>query len=588
MEPPITSTSTNRSFYTQVTTRFGLLPNFFCTGSAAPGLIDELWGFAKSAYLDNPLPSLFKERLFVYLSRFCRVRYCIVRHVGFLLGKGRPAGDRSATPETVMEIIQLLKRPAPDLVNMDEVYVRLNDMSPIAEIPAPRTKSEEDLFDALAIMFVEPGRAAKARSALKNALGNTAFELVTAYLAFIRTAHYWTETHPEIACEPDMLSLMEEEKELSALLLDTKEAERVQSGDMLRKALNESEERYRTIFNCMGEAFAICEIILNQDGRPSDFRFLELNPAFERVTGIAVGLIVGKTAKEALPATEERWIEICGRVAVQRETVDSEYHSEISNRWFHFFAAPIGKKEDGQFITVFNDITDKKRIEQQREDFLSIASHELKTPVTSIKVYGELLQLALDKAPDTGNMRLVQRMNGQIIRLNNQINDLLDTTRINEGQLHLNYESFNLAESIRTIIEQLRPTFTNHTATVECPEEIMLNGDKKRIEQVITNLISNAVKYSPGGGEISVVCSELPTQIEFSVKDNGIGIPAGSEEKIFNRFYRVQDGGNNGFPGMGLGLFICAGIVDRHGGTIGVRRNPDKGSTFYFTIPKAR
>jgi hypothetical protein len=101
------------AFRDEVTERFGVLPNFFCSAEAAPGLVERLWDFAKSAYLDNPLPSLFKERLFVHLSCFCEVRYCIVRHVGFLVGHGRPAGDGSVEPETVDNVIALLRRPVP-------------------------------------------------------------------------------------------------------------------------------------------------------------------------------------------------------------------------------------------------------------------------------------------------------------------------------------------------------------------------------------------------------------------------------------------------------------------------------------------
>src|SRR5580704_7887339 len=107
------------AFRANVADRFGVLPNFFCSATTAPALIERLWDFAQSAYLDSPLPSLFKERLFVHLSRFCAVRYCIVRHVGFLLGAGRPAGDPTAPPETVAEVMSLVQRPAPDSVAFD-------------------------------------------------------------------------------------------------------------------------------------------------------------------------------------------------------------------------------------------------------------------------------------------------------------------------------------------------------------------------------------------------------------------------------------------------------------------------------------
>ena len=192
-------TRDKRRLAQEVEARFGLMPNFFCTAAAAPGLIDELWAFAKSAYLDSPLPSLFKERLFVYLSRFCAVRYCIVRHVGFLIGEGRPAGDTTAVPETIEQVIELLTRPARCPRALEQALARLEALIGLAGIPAPRTELESDLFDALTIIFLEPRLSERARNAVRRAFGEQAFETLAAYLAFIRTAHYWTETHPELS-----------------------------------------------------------------------------------------------------------------------------------------------------------------------------------------------------------------------------------------------------------------------------------------------------------------------------------------------------------------------------------------------------
>ena len=145
--------STTLRFRREVADRFGVLPNFFCSADAAPGLIEELWKFAKSAYLDSPLPSLFKERLFVHLSRFCEVRYCIVRHVGFLIGHGRPAGDVDARSETVEQVIEMLRRPLPEGRELASMLDRLESVSLGGRLPEPRTQSETDLFDALTIMF---------------------------------------------------------------------------------------------------------------------------------------------------------------------------------------------------------------------------------------------------------------------------------------------------------------------------------------------------------------------------------------------------------------------------------------------------
>jgi hypothetical protein len=209
-----------QAFYTEVAGRFGVLPNFFRSATAAPGLINQLWGFALSAYLDNPLPSLFKERLFVYLSQFCPVRYCIIRHVGFLIGLGHPAGDAGAPPLPVNDVLALLQRPRPGMSELDGALSRLIG-SPSSQLPDMNTPLERDLYDALTVIFLAPLAKPRARDAVRAAIGETNSEYLTAFLAFIKVAHYWTETHPEIECEPDMLRLMEREEELAKLLLES-------------------------------------------------------------------------------------------------------------------------------------------------------------------------------------------------------------------------------------------------------------------------------------------------------------------------------------------------------------------------------
>jgi hypothetical protein len=182
----------NTAFRHEIADRFGVLPNFFCSADAAPGLFEELWKFARSAYLDSPLPSLFKERLFVHLSRFCRVRYCIVRHVGFLIGQGRPAGDANAPLDTVDHVIELLRRPIPEDSSLSASLDRLERISAGSPMPAARSEYEGDLFDALTVIFLCPPAANRARTAVRAPVGDATFELLIAYLAFIRTARYWT------------------------------------------------------------------------------------------------------------------------------------------------------------------------------------------------------------------------------------------------------------------------------------------------------------------------------------------------------------------------------------------------------------
>jgi PAS domain S-box-containing protein len=217
--------------------RLGLIPNLF---GKAPKLAQELWQFAQSAYLDSPLPSLFKERLFVHLSRFCPARYCQVRHTGFLLGHGHPAGDATAPPHTVAQVVALLSWPLPTAERLRAGLARLAaHAAPAVALPAPESQTEADLFDALAVLFVEPNAPAPVRAAVQQAVGDEAFDRLVGLLAFIRTAHYCISTHPDMPCEPDMVAVLAQHSALATLLLAPSEAERRQDTDALRRTIAE-------------------------------------------------------------------------------------------------------------------------------------------------------------------------------------------------------------------------------------------------------------------------------------------------------------------------------------------------------------
>jgi hypothetical protein len=220
--------SSRNAFYLAVTSRFGLVPNFFMSAPDAPEIIEKLWDFAKSAYLDNPMPSLFKERLFVFLSRFCPARYCIIRHCGFLLGRGFSSGDLTTHVQDVSEVIHLLKSPSPWRRNLTPVYEGLAaEKGPIAW-PEPGSRLEDWIFTAAAVIFVEPSQAERPMALLRDKLGGRRFEYFLALLAFIRTAHYWTVSHPGLAIEDDVRLLMVAHPELASLLLQDPDAGRAE------------------------------------------------------------------------------------------------------------------------------------------------------------------------------------------------------------------------------------------------------------------------------------------------------------------------------------------------------------------------
>jgi PAS domain S-box-containing protein len=218
-------TTTAPDLHRRVNERFGVLPNFFRLSPETPEITEKLWGFAEAAYLDNPLPSVFKERLFVHLSRFCAVRYCIARHTGFLIGLGRPAGDKDARAESVVEVARLLRRP---IARGPELKSRLSFCAkcpaPLVEMPTADTQMEDGLFSLASHVFLQTADAPECLDALERLLGTVRLQYLLLFLAFVRAAHYWTRVHPEIQFEDDIKQLLATHEALASCIIDDPEA----------------------------------------------------------------------------------------------------------------------------------------------------------------------------------------------------------------------------------------------------------------------------------------------------------------------------------------------------------------------------
>lgn len=192
---------------------------------------------ARAAYLDNPIPSHFKERLFVYLSRFCEMRYCITRHCGFLLGLGRAAGDLNAQAMTITQVMRLLQRPVPTDTSVRAALGRFDAVAQPIDWPPAETSNDDDLFTLATVLFLQPARAKTAKRALRTALGGEKFELLAGLLTFIRSAHYWTLMHPELTLEDDLTDLLRQHEELARILFEDKEAGHCDMGTRLFEEL---------------------------------------------------------------------------------------------------------------------------------------------------------------------------------------------------------------------------------------------------------------------------------------------------------------------------------------------------------------
>ena len=220
-----------------------------------------------------------------------------------------------------------------------------------------------------------------------------------------------------------------------------------------------------------------------------------------------------------------------------------------------------------------------------RDNFISIASHELKTPVTSLKVYAEVLYRQFKQKGQTKEADYMDKMGYQIDKLTLLIHDLLDVTRLQSGKLALRIEEIDVVDVAREVIDGIRPTADVHEIVFKGTSKAIVLGDKDRLGQVLSNFLTNAIKYSPHAHRVNVNVSKDTKNVTVAVQDFGIGIAKQYQSKIFNRFYRVGDRKEQTFPGLGMGLYICHEIIKRHGGEINVKSVSGKGSTFSFTIP---
>jgi signal transduction histidine kinase/CheY-like chemotaxis protein len=230
----------------------------------------------------------------------------------------------------------------------------------------------------------------------------------------------------------------------------------------------------------------------------------------------------------------------------------------------------------------FTDIEDQKQNMRKKDEFISIASHELKTPLTSIKAYVQLLEREAE-----GNQHFlpyVTRTLTQIKKLDSLIADLLDISKIESGKLEFTKKDFDFEAMLSSVTEMVKQSNPDYEVERKGRVDIPIYGDEGRLEQVLTNFVSNAIKYSPNSKKIVIESSVSDGQLRVSVKDFGIGISKKEQEKLFDKFYRAE-GTAPFFQGLGIGLYICAEILDRHNGSFGVESEPEKGSTFFFIIP---
>lgn len=254
--------------------------------------------------------------------------------------------------------------------------------------------------------------------------------------------------------------------------------------------------------------------------------------------------------------------------------------------WINWYGRVVMHKEETaqQISGVVYDITERKQLEKHKDEFVSVASHELKTPLTSMKAYAELLEDVLLESGQTEHSKLVQKLNIQMDRLLNLFNVLLDTTRVSDGRLKINPVKFDINARLEECIDEFARIAPAHRLVFKPSQVGLIKADRERIGQVINNLIANAIKYSPGGGEVIITSEDAMDGVLVKVQDFGIGIGAEDQANLFKQYFRGSGTQASSQPGFGLGLYISAEIIRQHHGLIGAESQLGKGSTFYFKL----
>lgn len=273
-----------------------------------------------------------------------------------------------------------------------------------------------------------------------------------------------------------------------------------------------------------------------------------------------------------------------GEYDVEYRTVGAE---DKQLRWIRAKGKVFFNDQDEpiRFIGSVLETTNEKLNEIRKNDFIGMVSHELKTPLTSLKAYVQVLNARSKKEGNSFAMSSLHKVELQINKMSALINGFLNLSRLESGKIHLNRMDFKMDDLIREIIEENSMVVSTHKIRLVPCDAVVINADRDKIGQVINNLISNAVKYSPRGEIVELVCKPIGDTVQVSVSDDGMGIRQQDQDKLFERFYRVESTHTENISGFGIGLYLSAEIIRRHSGEIWVESEKGVGSTFFFSLP---
>lgn len=353
--------------------------------------------------------------------------------------------------------------------------------------------------------------------------------------------------------------------------------------------------RERTLSEQAFEQFPQALIVVDRQAT-----VLSLNPAAERMTGWSRGDAVGRPAADILEVRTETGVNLCAPNGALRRAL--RLGTGINTHFAYLFrlrtsddpvrisysVSPLrlkGRMPDGAVI-VIHDVTPELETIEARDALMLAASHELKTPLTTLRGLSELL-LDFDLS-EAQRRELLQDLHGQADRMERLIGDILDVSRIDAGRVSVDFQPVDVATVVQRVCDEVRPMLNGRTLKSRFPEDVPpIMGEARKLHQILVNLLTNAIKYSEPGTDITLTARSDPSTVRFEVADQGVGIRKEHMPRLFEKFYRADDPAVRRTSGTGLGLYIVRSLVAMLGGQVNVRSRHGKGSVFVVTIPRA-
>lgn len=597
----------------EISQKLGFFPTFFAPALQNPLVLENLWQQTLCAYINNPLSALFKEKLSAYLSRYCAVPYCMIWHSCSLPALGMK-------PQEVLELLEL---PTPTLNDIDTHLNRLAELLDGLTVFKANSDIEESLLYCSAYVFLERDQSEYVLSEMRRLLGDENYQYLVMFISYVKMCHGWIKAHPEIAIEadkrvaenlgamlaqsPDLANFFDNYRERVSLELQRRHVE--QMAELIeRKRFETEQQKLVTLVENSSDFIAIATL---------EGQALFVNEAGQKLVGLDGINSVTRTKVSEYFMPEDR--DYFQQNILPTVFQDGRWEGDFRFRHFksfgaiavhcNFFTIKNKQMQPIAIATVSRDITERfLRLEKERsqllerehaariqaetanrlkDEFLATLSHELRSPLNAMLGWVQMLRRGtLDAASSQRALETIERN----ARVQNQlIEDLLDVSRIITGKLRLEVRPVSLVSVISAVIETVRPAAEAKAielVSVIDPDAGLVAGDSNRLQQVVWNLVFNAIKFTEEGGRVLLQLERINSHVEIIVSDTGQGIPAEVLPHVFERFCQADSSSSRAHTGLGLGLAIVRQLVELHGGTvIADSQGLGLGSTFTVRLP---